>query len=185
MWPLPRGLEGTYEGIAVIHICFLPDLYLSTNSPLEHFRVPTVNRGTLPKMSSKRNRGRTAWLVTRHWVVDYPKWEIAAIFSPRLGGIRAREFVELIYLTSGYFTLGEQLAIAWPRHGRIPYQARFGQTTDGEPWASEILCGDDPFLRARLVDDLIVERDADGKETAVWKERPRLHVARNEQPRNE
>lgn len=102
-----------------------------------------------------------------------PKWEVVAIFSPRLGGVRVREFVELIYLTSGYFTLSEELAIAWPRHGQIPYPARFGQTDDGEPWAGEILCGDDPFLRARLVDELTVELNVDGKETAVWKERPR------------
>jgi hypothetical protein len=122
---------------------------------------------------SKRHRGRVAWLVTRHWVADHPKWEVAAILSSRLGGVRVREFVELIYLTSGYFTLSEELAIAWPRHGRIPYAARFGQTEDGEPWSGEILCGDDPFLRARLVDDLTVERDAGGKETAVWKERKR------------
>jgi hypothetical protein len=145
----------------------------------------TASRGTVPKMSSKRDRGPAAWLVTRHWVVDYPKWEVAAIFSPRLGGRRVREFVELIQLTSGDFTLSEQLAIAWPRHGRIPYPARFGQTTNGEPWECEILCGDDPYLRARLVDDLTVERDADGKETVVWKERLRLHGAAKEQLRNE
>jgi hypothetical protein len=124
-------------------------------------------------MRSRRDRGRTAWLVTKHWVAAHPKWEVVAILSPRLGGRRVREFIELIYLTNGYFTLSEELAIAWPRHGRIPYPARFGQTEDGEPWAGEIICGDDPFLKARLVDDLIVERDAGGQETAVWKESKR------------
>jgi hypothetical protein len=128
-------------------------------------------------MASKKDRGRSAWLVTRHRIVDQPKWEVAAIFSPRLGGTRVREFVELIYLTSGYFTLSEQLSMAWPRHGRIPYAARFGQTKDGAPWGGEVLCGDDPYLRARLVDDLKVERDADGKETVVWKDRPRPSFA--------
>jgi hypothetical protein len=128
-------------------------------------------------MSSKKVRGRAAWLVTRHWVADHPRWEVAAIFSARLGGGRVREFVELLHLASG-FTLGEQVEMQWPRHGRIPYAARFGQTADGQPWASEVLCGNDPFLRARLVDELTVERDVDGNEKAVWKERPRPFIAR-------
>ena len=124
-------------------------------------------------MDKKKNRGRTAWLVTRHWIADDPKWEVAAIFSPRLGGVRVRELVELIYVTSGYFTLSEQLSMMWPRCGRTPYAAKLGQTKEGDPWEGEILCGDDPYLRARRVDDLIVERDGDGHERAVWKERPR------------
>lgn len=103
--------------------------------------------------------------------------EVAAIFSPRLGSVRVREFVELIYVTSGYFTLSEQLSMTWPRYGRDPYVAKFGQTKEGDPWEGEILCGDDPYLRARLVDDLTVERDADGKEKTNWKERPRASSA--------
>jgi hypothetical protein len=124
-------------------------------------------------MSKKKVRGRAAWLVTRHWITEHPKEEVAGIFSPRLGGVRVREFVELIHITSGYFTLSEQLAMAWPQHGRTPYAAHFGQTTDGLPWAGEVLCGDDPCLRARLVDDLTVERNEDGEEKVTWAERPR------------
>jgi hypothetical protein len=123
-------------------------------------------------MSTKKSRGRAAWLVTRHWVGDYPKWEIAAIFSARLGGVRVREFVELLSVTS-YYTLQEQLDMQWPQHGRVTYPAQFGETKDGHSWEGEILCGCDPYLRARLVDDLIVERDAEGKEKAHWNERPR------------
>ena len=127
-------------------------------------------------MGRKKARGRVAWLVTRHWVADHPRCEVAAIFSARLGGVRVREFVELLHLTS-YYTLQEQLDMKWPRYGRIPYPARFGQTKEGDPWACEILCGDDPYLLARLVDDLIVERDAHGNERPVWKERPRASSA--------
>jgi hypothetical protein len=129
------------------------------------------------KIGSRKGRGRAAWLVTRHWVDDYPKWEVAAIFSARLGGVRVREFVELIYLTSGYFTLSEQLAMRWSHHGQTPHSAHLGQTSDGQPWEGEILCGDDPYLRARRVEGLIVEHDADGKEKPIWKERPRPSVA--------
>ncbi len=138
-------------------------------------------------MTSNKVRGRVAWLVTRHWVADYPRWEVAAIFSSRLGAGRVREFVELIYVTSGYFTLSEQLSMMWPRFGRTPYAAKFGQTKEGDPWAGEVTCGDDPYLKARLVDDLVIERDADGHEKAVWTERPRgsskwMH---SEHPQNE
>jgi len=83
-----------------------------------------------------------------------------------------REFVELLYVTSGYFTGSEQLAMVWPRQ-RPAYPARFGQTANGEPWECEILCGHDPYLRARLVDDLTVERGADGNDKVAWKERSR------------
>jgi len=131
-------------------------------------------------MGSKRARGRAAWLVTRHWIADHPRWEVVAIFSPRVGGVRVREFVELIHVTSGSFTLGEQLAMMWPRYGQTPYAAKFGQTKEGDPWEGEILCGNDPYLRARRVDDLTVERDADDREKAVWKERPRLLAAGTE-----
>jgi hypothetical protein len=123
-------------------------------------------------MGTKKSRGRAAWLVTRHWIADYPRWEIAAIFSARLGGVRVREFVELLSVTS-YYTLHEQLDMQWPQHGRVAYPAQFGKTKEGDAWEDEILCGCDPYLRARRVDDLIVERDADGEEKAVWNERPR------------
>jgi hypothetical protein len=129
-----------------------------------------------PTMKAKEARGVKAWLVTWHWLRDHPKREVAAIFSSRLGGVRVREFVELIWVTSKYFTFEEQLSIKWPG-GRTPYAARFGQTTEGDPWAGEVLCGNDPYLRARLVDGLTIGRDADGKEKVNWKERPRASSA--------
>jgi hypothetical protein len=92
-------------------------------------------------MSKKKVHGRTAWLVTRHWVAEHPKWEVAAIFSSRLGGVRFREFVEPLYLTSGAFTLSEQLAMRWAHDGQTPHAAKFGQTGDGQPWEREVLCG--------------------------------------------
>jgi hypothetical protein len=128
-------------------------------------------------MEKKTTRGKKAWLVTRHWIADHPKWEVAAIFNPRISGRRVREFLDLIELTSGSLTLDEQLSISWPGRRRMPYRATLGLTTKGDPWDGEVLCGNDPYLRARLVDDLIIERNADGKEIAVWKERPRSQGA--------
>jgi hypothetical protein len=118
-----------------------------------------------------------AWLVTWEWVGDHAKRDdkVAAIFDPRLGGARVREFVEFLYLT-GYYTLSERIACAQHR-AQNPYPAQFGQTLEGDPWEGEIYCGHNPYLRARLVDDLTVERDADGNERAVWKERTRASSA--------
>jgi len=114
--------------------------------------------------------------VTRHWVADHPKWEVAAILSSRLGGVRVREFVELLDLVN--YTLGEQLAMRWSRHGQTMCPDKFGQTREGDPWECEVLCGNDPYLWARIVDDLAVERDPEGKEKTTWKERPRASIKR-------
>ena len=43
---------------------------------------------------------------------------------------------------------------------------------DGIPWSGEIECGHNPWLYARLVDDLTAEELADGTETVRWKEIP-------------
>ncbi|MEP6715932.1 MAG: hypothetical protein ABJC09_10165 [Terriglobia bacterium] len=116
----------------------------------------------------------TAWLVTRHWIADDPKWEVAAILSPRLGGVSVRPYVEFLHLTHDY-TLSEQASLRCSHSGQTPYSAHFGQNKAGQPWEGEVLCGigHDPFLRARKVDDLMVERNADGTETVTWKERVR------------
>jgi hypothetical protein len=135
-------------------------------------------------MAGKKPKGRVCWLVTRHCRADYPKWEIAAIFSGRMGGIRVREFVELLGVTS-YCTLQEQAALQWSGYGQAPYPAQFGQTTKGDQWECEIFCGDDPYLHARIVDGLVVERDSDGKEIATWKERPRSEAGQTRATKNE
>jgi hypothetical protein len=137
-------------------------------------------------MAGKKHKGRAAWLVTRHCVSEYPKWEIAAIFNPKIGGIRVREFVELLNVTGDY-TLRAQADMQWLRYGknRTPYGAHFGQTTKGHPWEGEILCGNDPYLRARLVDDLEITHGEAGVETAVWKERPRSEAGFPEQLHND
>lgn len=53
-----------------------------------------------------------------------------------------------------------------------PYPAQFGMLNN-VLWGGEITCGHNPWLLARLVDELTVEADADGKERATWKERPK------------
>ena len=98
--------------------------------------------------------------------------------------MRMKDFVELLGLTS-YYTLKEQAAFQWSGHGQTPYPAQFGQTTKRAPWECEIFCGSDPYLHARIVNELIVERNTDGKEIATWKERPRSEAGQRSEAMNE
>jgi hypothetical protein len=114
-------------------------------------------------MESGRMRKMKAWLVTWEWCGEHAKRNepLAAIFNPRYSSERVRELVGFIYRSTEY-SLRDQAEYA--RNKRYnPYPAEFGQTKDGSPWGGEIICGHNPFLRARLVDDLIIERNAEGK----------------------
>jgi hypothetical protein len=125
-------------------------------------------------MGNERTRKMKAWLVTWEWCGEHAKREdpLAAIFDPRYSGERVRELVGFIY-RSAMFTLSEQAEYARNKKHN-PYPPEFGRTLDNIPWSGEIICGHNPFLRARLVDDLVIERNTEGKETASWKERPRI-----------
>jgi hypothetical protein len=132
----------------------------------------------------KAHHGRKAWLVTWEWAGDHakPADKVVAIFNPHFGGGRVRELVEILYMQS-MASLSERVSWALDR-SRNPYPAQFGRL-DNVPWGGEITCGHNPWLLARLVDDLTVEADADGKEHATWKERPKpdLSWIHNEAPR--
>ena len=113
-----------------------------------------------------------AWLVTWEWMGEHAKRrnKIAAVLNPHFSGQHVRELVQFLYTTESY-TVSEQMAFA-KDPTQNPYPAQFAQI-EGHPWAAQIHCGHNPFLFARLVDELTVERGADGKENGVWKERPR------------
>jgi hypothetical protein len=121
-----------------------------------------------------RKHGVTAWLIRRRFLHDHASRpdEIVAILSGRLGGDRIREFVELSHFTRNY-SLAEQASMLWPRPGGLQSRARFGETQEGDPWEGEVYTWGDPYLLARRVDQLVVDRDEDGKETVTWKDRPR------------
>jgi len=116
-----------------------------------------------------RTRKFKAWLVTWEWAGDHAKRpdKVAEILDPRLPPERVRRIVELLYHREA--SLSEK--VSWRlRHKTQPYPAEF-VTLEGLPYQGEITCGHNPWLRARLVDDLTIERGADGKETATWKDR--------------
>jgi hypothetical protein len=112
-------------------------------------------------------------LVTWEWASENAKRDqkVAAVFNPRLGANRVKEFVEFLYGTE-YYSLGERVGIAL-RGAHNPYPARFGQTPNRVTWQGQIVCGHHPYLYARLVDDLTIEFGVDGEETVKWNERPK------------
>jgi hypothetical protein len=124
-------------------------------------------------MERGKTRKMKDWLVTWEWCGDHAKRDdkVAAVFDPRFSGKRVRELVEFIYLSAMY-SVSERAEYAKDKK-RNPYPAGFGSTPVGAPWEGEIVCGHNPYLRARLVDDLTVERDGDGSEKASWKEHPK------------
>lgn len=112
--------------------------------------------------------GRKAWLVTWEWCGDHARREprVVALFRPQLSGGRIREMVEFLYSQSEY-SLRERFC--WTFNPKAnPYPAQFGSTIAGGTWEGEIICGHNPHLRARLVDDLTIEDNH-----AVWTERER------------
>lgn len=117
-----------------------------------------------------------AWLVTWEWIGDHAKRAdvIAAVLNPRLSAERVRNVLELLYANE-YYSLGERMAYAANRK-KNPYPAVFGRV-DGVQWRGQITCGHNPFLFARLVDDLQLALDEHGAEQATWKEHPRPNRA--------
>ncbi|MGD0519765.1 MAG: hypothetical protein ABSA48_00790 [Terracidiphilus sp.] len=126
-------------------------------------------------MNDRPTKKVKAWLVTWEWCGDHAKQDdkVVAVFNPRLGDNHIRDLVEFLYMTHCY-TISERLAYSLHPKSN-PYRAHFGEL-DGMPWGGEIICGHNPYLRARLVDDLTIERNDDGKEEVNWKERPKPDV---------
>lgn len=121
-----------------------------------------------------KDREMKAWLATWESCGDHAKVEdnIAAILSSRLSGERVRAIVELIYVNSQY-CLSERLGYANGRKFN-PYPAKFG-TVEGVPFIGEIICGHNPYLHARRVDDCHVI-GVDGDEKLIWNEIPKPNV---------
>src|SRR5689334_17955929 len=117
----------------------------------------------------KKRKGLSAWLVTWEWSGDHAKRrdKVAEILDPRTSPERVRQIVELLYHREA--SLSEKIAWRLRRHHQ-PYPAEF-MRLEGVQWAGEIICGHNPWLRARLVKNLILKTDLEGKESATWNDR--------------
>ena len=110
-----------------------------------------------------------AWLVTWVWAADAAALadEIAAILPPRWSRDRVADVVEFLYaLTTSSPT---ELAAYARNRSNNPYQAElqnFGR----------ISCGANPFLYARPVSDLTIDKSDDRLETICWREPPVFEI---------
>ena len=87
----------------------------------------------------------------------------------RLSPPDVRAFVEQLFADS-FCSFAERLSyLDRPRrwHFRADFETVYGHTTP-----NRIKCGDNPFLYARLVENLRVEIDPDGFERLLWDELP-------------
>ena len=116
-----------------------------------------------------------AWLTTWEWDGEHAKVDnrIAAILDSRTSAIRVRELVDFIYVNE-FGSLAERLAYAKNKKNN-PYPAEF-VLMEGIPWEGEIQNGGNPFLRARLVEDLHIEDDGSPEGNLVWRERSQEEI---------
>jgi hypothetical protein len=132
-------------------------------------------------LKRRRNKtGRiTAWLVTWEGAGNHARREdkIAAILSRRLAPERIKEIVDMIYANK-FYSYRDRIAFAKDKKVN-PYRAT-SDDIDGIPWPWRILCGHNPRVEARLVDNLYVIQDSNGGEQLSWEERPKPDVRRKE-----
>jgi hypothetical protein len=125
----------------------------------------------VPDMPTERMK--SAWLVTWEHTgksITPTKKKIAAIFNPRLSPDTVRRMVELIYINFSPSIAGR---IVYLKNRKTnPYPAEFDKV-DGVSVLGRIHCGRNPWLFARIVDDLCVKVDNSFRESVSWKERPR------------
>jgi hypothetical protein len=116
-----------------------------------------------------KQRGYCAWLVTWEWSGDHAavKDKVAEILNPRTSPERVRQIVELLYHREA--SLSEKVTWRLLKRNQ-PYTADF-EFIGGVTWKGQIVCGHNPWLLARLVDDLTIETDAEGQEYATWRDR--------------
>ena len=119
-----------------------------------------------------KRKGIRVWLITWDWMGDHakPKKKIAAILNPRWSPDKVREYIEFIYANSEY-SFSERIAYANNRKFN-PYPAEF-MRIKGIKWTGQITCGDNPWLFARKVDNLLVVGDTDDEDSVVWDEIPK------------
>ena len=105
-----------------------------------------------------------AWLITWCWAGDHAAVEdpVVTVLRARTGAEDVRKYVEQRYIEE-CASLHEKLAYArYNQPQEPPYPARLEQR--------RIHCGHNPWLYARVVDDLRVVEDVNGNDVLNWTE---------------
>lgn len=110
---------------------------------------------------------KAAWLVFWNSVTpagSESRREIVTILDSRKSVDRIREFVEQTYMATQYTLREKMLYATRPRHN--PYPATVH--VDLRERSTAVTCGHNPWLEARFVRELRLERAADGQEILSW-----------------
>ncbi len=111
-----------------------------------------------------------AWLITWCWIGDHAAVDdpVVAFLSARTAPEGVRRYVERRYIDEKA-SLREKLSYARWNRQKPAYPAEFYRL-EGVTYMGQIRCGHNPWLYARLVDDLRAEMDADGNDVPKWTE---------------
>ena len=115
-----------------------------------------------------RRRNVKAWLIT--WEGDHSRESnVAMLLHPATAEGRVMDLMALLYVNE-YGTLAERLIYAGERD-RIhhPYRARLADR-NGRDLDGHFICGENPWLYARLVEHVTVEHTETGAEILRWTE---------------
>lgn len=94
---------------------------------------------------------------------------VAAVFRPQVNGRTVKRMMEVLYAQNETAAIDKLSALS-----HNPFLARFEvvKTLHGRvEWTERIFCGDNPYLYARLVDNLRVRDDSDPDLGLIWDER--------------
>ena len=120
-----------------------------------------------------RRRGITAWLVTWEGTgrgLPRGNNRVAAVLSRHLEARNVALVIELLYGNRA-FSLGQRVRYALDRKSHS-YPAQC-DSISGVPWDGRIMCGHNPYLEARRVNNLRVVARPAGGERLEWDERRR------------
>lgn len=120
-------------------------------------------------MRKVEKKGR-AWVVRWDGPGTCPKKNVIGIFNPRASAARMRTLVEALHMTLSAIKSDMLSYARSPRNN--PYPATFDQNADGISCEGYISCGHNPYIRASIVRDLVVETDHDGEEHVSWVDIP-------------
>jgi len=133
------------------------------------FQVDLINKFK-PNPIKPEIKKTKAWLVTwegTKFISNDQSNKIVNIFDSRTPTQRIKDFIEDHYMACHY-SLFERATYSSNRK-RNPYPAESGRI-NGVPWSGQFTCGHNPFLVARLVNNLVVVKNEKGKEIMCWEE---------------
>lgn len=121
-------------------------------------------------MRSRKPKRRNAWLITwessrEDYLKDLQRPRIVAILKPQVSSSTIRRILPVLFTSESPLTFGEKISYSFSR--RTLNWLR----TENE----SICCGDNPWLRARLVSELFIEtyENTQWHQTLHWTENPR------------